>query len=109
MNATENEPCPLNEQAVGWALHALEPDEEMAVLLHVPHCSSCQAVAQDAEGVLWHLGTSVEQVDPPPSLRSSIMAAVSDAAQDSAPTAAIPVTSAPPAVPAPRPRASERV
>jgi Anti-sigma-K factor rskA len=104
MNATENEPCPLNEQAVGWALHALEPDEEMAVLLHVPHCPSCQAVAQGAEGVLSHLGAAVEQVDPPPSLRNSLMAAVADTAQDAAPTAAIPVVEAP-VVPPPRRRA----
>jgi Anti-sigma-K factor rskA len=101
MNATDNQPCPLNEQAVGWALHALEPDEEMAVLLHVPHCPSCQAVAQDAESVLSRLGAAVEQVDPPPSLRNSLMAAVADTAQDSAPTTAIPV------VPSPRPRAPE--
>ena len=106
MNATENQSCPLNEQAVGWALHALEPDEEMAVLLHVPHCPSCQAVAQDAESVLSHLGAAVEQVDPPPSLRNSLMAAVADTAQDAVPTTAIPVTAAP-VVPSPRPRAPE--
>ncbi len=108
MNATENQPCPLNEQAVGWALHALEPDEEMAVLLHVPHCASCRAVARDAEGVLSHLGAAVEQVDPPSSLRNSLMAAVAETAQDAVPTTAIPVTEAP-AVPPPRHRAPEQV
>jgi Anti-sigma-K factor rskA len=108
MNATDNQPCPLNEQAIGWALHALEPDEEMAVLLHVPHCPSCRAVAKDAEGVLSHLGAAVEQVDPPPSLRNSLMAAVADTAQDSAPTTAIPVMPAP-VVPPSRPRVPERV
>jgi Anti-sigma-K factor rskA len=100
MNATENQPCPLNEQAVGWALHALEPDEEMAVILHVPHCPSCQAVARDAESVLSHLGAAVEQTDPPPSLRASLMAAVADTAQESPPTTRIPVTAA--VVPPPR-------
>lgn len=104
MNATDNQPCPLNEQAVGWALHALEPDEEMAVLLHVPGCASCQAVARDAEGVLAHLGASVEQVDPPSSLRRSLMASVADTPQDSAPTTRIPVTQDP-IVPLPRHRA----
>ncbi len=108
MNAVENQPCPLNEQAVGWALHALEPDEEMAVLLHVPHCPSCQAVARDAEGVLSQLGASVEQVEPPPSLRNALMAAVAETAQDVVPTTAIPVTGAPAAVvPPPRHRAPE--
>jgi hypothetical protein len=108
MNATENQPCPLNEQAVGWALHALEPDEEMAVLLHVPGCASCQAVARDAEGVLSHLGASVEQVDPPPSLRNSLMAAVADTPQDSTPTTRIPVTPDP-VVPLPRHRVPDPV
>ena len=70
MNA-RHQRCPLNEQAVGWALHALEPDEEMAVLLHVPECPSCQAAAREAEDVLAHLGSSVEQVEPPRSLREA--------------------------------------
>ncbi len=55
MNAPED--CPLTQQAVGWALHALEPDEEMAVLLHMPQCSACRAAAHDAEQVLSWLDT----------------------------------------------------
>ena len=106
MNATQNQPCPLNEQAVGWALHALEPDEEMAVLLHVPHCPSCQSVARDAEGVLSHMGAAVEQVDVPPSLRNSLMAAVAETAQDAVPTTRMPVVEAP-AIPLPRHRVPE--
>ena len=112
MNAVDNQPCPLNEQAVGWALHALEPDEEMAVLLHVPHCPSCQAVARDAESVMSHLGVAVEQVDPPPSLRNSLMAAVAETAQDAVPTAAMPtavIPVTPAVVPPPRHRAPEPV
>ena len=35
--------CTRTEQAVGWALRALEPDEEMAVELHVPTCSAFQS------------------------------------------------------------------
>jgi Anti-sigma-K factor rskA len=108
MNATENQPCPLNEQAVGWALHALEPDEEMAVLLHVPHCPSCQAIARDADGVLSHLGAAVEQVDAPPSLRNSLMAAVAETAQDAVSTTRIPVVETP-VVPPPRHRVPEPV
>jgi anti-sigma-K factor RskA len=76
--------CPLNEQAVGWALHALEPDEEMAVILHVPTCPSCQAAARDADAVLSHLGASVEQVEPPRSLRDSLLAAAAETAQQPA-------------------------
>lgn len=66
--------CPFTAQAVGWALHALEPDEEMAVQQHVPGCPDCAAAAREAATVLTQLGTAVEQVDPPASLRDSIMA-----------------------------------
>ena len=39
---TEPRPtCTRTEQAVGWALHALEPDEEIAVERHVPTCADC--------------------------------------------------------------------
>lgn len=113
MNAGHERHCPLNEQAVGWALHALEPDEEMAVLLHVPGCLSCQAVARDTEEVLSHFGTSVEQVEPPRSLRSSILAAAADTPQLPIPTARrsavepLPVEPLP--VPPPRHRAPEQV
>jgi len=93
MNSPRNQPCPLNEQAVGWALHALEPDEEIAVLLHVPQCPSCQAAAREAEEVLAQLGASVEQVDLPARLRGSILSAAADTPQrpiQPGPRAAVP-------------------
>lgn len=73
MNASHPGGCPWNEQAVGWALHALEPDEEIALLLHMPECASCQAVVCDAEEVLAGLGASVESIEPPPALRESLL------------------------------------
>jgi Anti-sigma-K factor rskA len=83
--------CPRTHEAVGWALHALEPEEEMDVQQHVPHCSDCRAAARDAEAVMAALGTAVEQIDPPPFLRDSIMSAAAETPQ------------ARPAAPAPRP------
>lgn len=80
MNAPRNE-CPLDQQAVGWTLHALEPDEEVAVLLHLPHCASCQDAVLGAEQVLSGLGAAVEQVEPPPSLRAALMSSVSGTPQ----------------------------
>ncbi len=73
--------CPRNEQAVGWALHSLEPDEEMDVSLHLPQCPSCRQVAGETEAVLSHLGGAVEQVDPPPALRDRLMSRVADTPQ----------------------------
>ncbi len=81
MSASGNQPCLLTEQAVGWALHALEPDEEMAVLLHLPQCAVCQAAVRDAENVLTSLGATVEQVEPPRSLRGSILSAAAETPQ----------------------------
>lgn len=74
MNGAET-PCPMTEQAIGWALHVLEPDEEMDVLLHIPQCATCRAAVRAAEEVGARLGAAVEQVDPPPALRATIMSA----------------------------------
>lgn len=73
MNAAGMAPCPRTSDAVGWALHALEPDEEQAVVTHLPSCPSCRAAVQEAEIVLSGLGAAVEQVEPPASLRERIL------------------------------------
>jgi len=77
----ENEPCRYQEWAVAWALHALEPDEEQEFRGHLPQCASCRAVVEEADEVLASLGAAVEQVDPPPSLRASLMSAVAQTPQ----------------------------
>ncbi len=65
--------CTRTEQAFGWALHALEPEEEINVERHVRTCSECRAAVRDAEAVMAQLATGVEQVDPPARLRGSIL------------------------------------
>ncbi|MHA6781699.1 anti-sigma factor domain-containing protein [Pseudonocardia saturnea] len=71
----------MTQQAVGWALHALEPDEEMAVLLHLPHCAACRTAAAEAEEVLATLGGVVPSVEPPPALRERLLAAAASTEQ----------------------------
>jgi anti-sigma-K factor RskA len=94
--------CTRTEQAVGWALHALEPDEEIIVERHVPTCADCTAAVRDAQAVMTQLATAVEQVDPPARLRASIL----DAAA-STPQVRPRVAEQPPPTPAPRsPRAA---
>ena len=58
---TDNTPttCPRNEQAIGWALHSLEPDEEIAVLSHLPVCPSCRRAADDAGAVREAAGMAI--------------------------------------------------
>jgi hypothetical protein len=101
--------CTRTEQAVGWAFHALEPEEEMEVELHVPTCPDCRAAVRDTEAVMTSLATAVEQVDPPARLRASILEAaaatpqVASQRREAVPAAPSPrrVSSAPPAGSAP--------
>lgn len=71
----------MTQQAVGWALHALEPDEEMAVLLHLPHCAACRTAVAEAEEVLATLGGVVPSVEPPPALRERLLSAAASTEQ----------------------------
>lgn len=64
----------MNDQAVGWALNALEPDEEQAMRTHLPGCRFCRNMVRVTELVMGELATSVEPVDPPTRLRESILA-----------------------------------
>lgn len=75
------EDCPVVQQAVGWALHALEPDEELAVAAHIPGCAICQAAVRETEEVVAGLGATAEPVEPPRELRMSLMAAVAETPQ----------------------------
>lgn len=81
MSPRESPTCPSTERAVGWALHALEPDEELTVSLHVPDCPECQVAVRETEEVVASLAVAVEQVQPAPSLRASIMRAVDETPQ----------------------------
>lgn len=65
--------CPMSEQAVGWALHTLEPDDEITVVDHLPRCAECRRLVAETEEVAAALGASVEPVEPPPGLRASII------------------------------------
>ena len=60
------------ELAVGYALYALEPEEEQLFLTHLAACAACeQAVAEHAE-TLSHLAYAAEPADPPPALLEGI-------------------------------------
>lgn len=63
----------MTEQTVGWALHALEPDEELAVVEHLAECAECRRVADDVAGVTADLATALPQHEPPPGLRDAIV------------------------------------
>lgn len=71
----------MSAQAVAFALHALEPDEDITVQNHLPQCRSCQETARETELVLGGFGASVEQVDPPPRLRENVLARIKETPQ----------------------------
>ena len=73
--------CPMNDQAVAWALQALEPDEEQAMRTHLPGCRSCRDMVRETERVMGELGASVEPADPPARLRENILAAAAETPQ----------------------------
>ncbi len=78
----------LRELAEAYALGILDADDRQAFERHLPLCESCQQAVRDAQLVGLALGQSVEMVDPPPHLRSRVLAAAAAASQASAPRVA---------------------
>jgi anti-sigma-K factor RskA len=66
----------FEELAVGFALHALEPEDELVFIEHLQSCQQCRAALDEHATSLAALGDAVPQVEPPPSLLESIRAAV---------------------------------
>lgn len=91
--------CPHGANAVGQALSALEPAEEIALREHLPHCSACRGALRDAEDVVGLLGTIPVQHQPPQALRHRLLAEI-----DYAPQAVQPSTPDTPSAVAPRRR-----
>jgi len=86
MTDTGDHTCSRNDDAVALALHVLEPEEEIAVRTHLPHCRSCRETVRSTELAMGSLATSVRQINPPAGLRSSIMAQIADTPQDAGTT-----------------------
>ncbi len=77
--------CPDRDDLVGYALGALEPDRERAVGEHAAGCERCALELRRLAPAVGVLAESVEQIDPPPGLRESLMAAVREQAGEEAP------------------------
>jgi hypothetical protein len=71
--------CPYRENAVGLALSALEPDEEIALRDHLPHCAACRNALRDA--VVGLLGTTPAPQQPPSALRHRLLAEIEQTPQ----------------------------
>jgi hypothetical protein len=65
-----------DELAVGHALNALEPEDEVEFLAHLRSCAACTDAVAEHRETLGHLAYAVASDDPPPALLEGIRAGV---------------------------------
>lgn len=65
-----------DELAVGWAMRALEPDDEHRFSTHLRGCERCQASVQDSGRVITALVAQMPLQSPSPELRSRLLAEI---------------------------------
>jgi anti-sigma factor RsiW len=66
----------LDELAVGWALHALEPEDEAVFALHLPGCARCSATVAETTELMGAMALDLPAAQPSEDLRSRLRAAV---------------------------------
>jgi hypothetical protein len=62
--------------AVGWAMSALDPEDEAIFLPHLAVCDRCTELVAETTLTVGDIGFSVPDEAPPPELRDRLMAAV---------------------------------
>jgi hypothetical protein len=73
---SDRRPCPHAEDAVGWAMQALEPEVEATMAKHLPYCHVCRQVVSHTEEVMDALASTAQQVEPRPEVRERLMASL---------------------------------
>ncbi|MGY1621554.1 anti-sigma factor domain-containing protein [Geodermatophilus sp. SYSU D00965] len=92
----------FDELAVGWALHALEPEEEPLVEAHLPECARCRHTVAETSEVMGALADELPPAVPSAGLRDRLRTAVEHTEQlPSPPFEAPPALVAEPPRPAP--------
>jgi len=77
------------ELAVGYALYALEPEDEQRFLTHLSACAACERAVDEHTETLAHLAYAAEPADPPPALLEGILAGVRASGRESELTAPV--------------------
>jgi anti-sigma factor RsiW len=72
---------PFDELAVGWALHALEPEDEAAFGAHLADCDRCARTVAETHDVMAALAADLPPAEPSDSLRERLRAAVEQTEQ----------------------------
>jgi anti-sigma factor RsiW len=86
---------PFEELAVGYALSALEPDEQARFTDHVSSCARCERDVREHQATLTQLAHAAPSVEPPPSILEGIRAGVRAEARSAAAEAWAPLPSPP--------------
>ena len=66
----------FEELAVGYALHALEPQDELRFTTHLASCAACERAVAEHTDTLAQLAYAAPAAEPPPALLEGIRAAV---------------------------------
>lgn len=66
----------FDELAVGHALSALEPADEVAFLTHLPSCARCERAVAEHSLTLSHLAYGADAAEPPAALLEGIRAGI---------------------------------
>ena len=101
----------FDELAVGWALHALEPEDESIFAVHLGGCARCTQTVAETSEVMAAMAADLPVAEPSDALRTRLAAAVAETEQVPAPQRAEPLSAPAPVrgeVPAPRVRPSAR-
>lgn len=70
-----------DELAVGWALHALEPEDEDVFAQHLPGCSRCARTVAETAEVMAAMAADLPRAEPSAELRDRLSAAVAETEQ----------------------------
>ena len=65
-----------DELAVGWTLHALEPEDESRFLAHLTGCDRCAGTVADTAETMAELAEDLPPAEPSEALRERLRAAV---------------------------------
>lgn len=64
------------ELAVGYAMHALEPEDEATFIAHMPGCAECREAVEQWRTTSGHLAYGAGTEAPPAELRERLLAAI---------------------------------
>ena len=85
----------FEELAAGYALHALEPEEEHDFLSHLGSCARCERAVAVHDETLAHLAYATDDMEPPAALFAGIRAGVLASGREASFPDATPVPAGP--------------